>query len=97
MVCAIGIRWEIAPRIYEWDADRPSVSTRIKNVNLVGRIGRDSAATNHIHLVVEIKPSRLTSSSRYQRDCADRVSYRIEAERIGRIHYRATLEVRCSR
>ena len=91
MVGAVGIGWEVAPRMVERDAQAPGVRAWVVDVDFVGRIGRYSAATHHIHFSVEVQPSRLTGSSRYSGNRANGVSYWIEAEGSVRVHYRAPL------
>ena len=93
MVGAVGVGREVAPRIVERHACAPTVSTRIVDVDFVGRIGRHSAATYHIHVPVKVQSTRLTGSSRYGRNRANGVSYWIEAEGGGGIHYCAPLVI----
>ena len=80
MCNAVSIGRKVAPRIAEGQAYAPGVRTRIVDVNFVGGIGRYSAATDHIHPAVEVKPSRFPSGSWYRRNRANGVSYWIEAE-----------------
>ena len=93
MVGAVGIGWEVAPRMVERDAQAPGVRAWVVDVDFVGRIGRYSAATHHIQPSVEVQPSRLTGSSRYSGNRANGVSYWIEAEGSVGVHHRATLVV----
>ena len=93
MVGAVGIGREVAPRIVERLAQRPAIGNWIIHVDFVGRIRRHSASTHHIHLSVEVKPSRFPSGSRYRRNRANAVSYWIEAERVGGVYHQATLVI----
>ena len=93
MCSAVSIGGKIAPRMIEGRTCAPSVRDRIVDVDYVGRIGRDSAATHHIHVSVEVKPSRFSSGSRYCRNRADAVSRRVEAEGVSGVHHRATLVI----
>ena len=93
MCSAVSIGGEVAPRIVERQVCAPTVRARIIDVDFVGRIGRHSASTHHIHLPVEVKPTGFSSGSRYGRNRADAVSYRIEAEGVGGVHHCATLVI----
>ena len=93
MCSAVGIGREVAPRIVEGQACAPGVRARIVDVDFVGRIGRHSPASHHIQPALEVKPSGFPSGSRYRRNRANGVSWWIEAEGSGGIHYRATLVI----
>ena len=93
MIRTIGIRREVAARVVKRHVCAPSVSAWIIDVDFVGGIGRYAAATHHIHLAIEVQPTRLTGSSRDRRNRTNRVSYWIEAEGIVSVDHRATLVI----
>ena len=94
MVGAVGIGGKVAPRIREWQTNRPRISARVVDVHLVRWIGRDSATAHHIHVTVEGKPSRLARGTRYRRDGAGGVSRRVEAEGVSSVDHRASGVIR---
>ena len=77
MVGTIGVGREVAPRIVEGQAYAPAVRARIVDVDFVGRIGRHSASTHHIHPAVEVKRTRLACCSRYVGNRADSIRDRV--------------------
>jgi hypothetical protein len=49
VVCTIRVGGEVTARSREWQTGRPSVTTRIIDVDLGRRIGRNSAAADNPH------------------------------------------------
>jgi len=81
VVGAVSIGREVAPRFDERCANRPAIRHRIVDIHLVRRIWGLSAATDYIHRVAEVKPSRFSRGTRDGGNVTNGIGHRIVNKR----------------